>query len=148
MATIKFVHSEDRRFVSAQERAKTEPKIAEFLKLYPPGEYQGETFYHHQGSEEEPQLFEVKLPPGTKIDSHAHYSDEIIFVTEGEAHFGKQVYGVGSSVYVPKMTLYAFQAGPEGLTFLNFRTNRTTGVITKEEFMAMRNQNQNDRASA
>ena|SRR3981189_1122241 len=138
MATIKFVNSDERHFVSLQERAKTDPQLAASLENFPPGERNGATFTHHEGTSDEPQLFEAKFPANNKVEAHAHYSDEIIVVTEGEIHFGKQVYGVGSSVFIPKMTLYSFQAGPYGLTFLNFRPTKGTGVIFKDEFMAMR----------
>ena len=53
----------------------------------------------------EPQLFEAKYPANNKVEAHAHHVDEIVVITEGEIHFGKQVYGVGSSVFIPKMTL-------------------------------------------
>jgi hypothetical protein len=104
----------------------------------PVGERDGSSFVHHDGGSDEPQLFEVKLPAGRKVDAHAHSADEIIVVTEGDIHFGKQVYGVGSSVFIPKMTLYSFKAGVNGLTFLNFRPTRSSGAIFKDEFMAMR----------
>jgi quercetin dioxygenase-like cupin family protein len=138
MTAIKFVHGSERRFVSVHERAKAEPQLAEILKRYPPGEMEGETFIHHAGSSDEPQLLEVKLSADTQIAAHAHDADEIIVVVEGEVHFGKQRYGIGSSVLIPRMTLYSFRAGPAGLTFLNFRPRKSTGTISKGEFMAMR----------
>jgi quercetin dioxygenase-like cupin family protein len=138
MATIKFVSSNERHFVSIVERAKTDPQVAAALKHFPPGERNGTTFAHHEGSPDEPQLFEVRFPANNRVEAHAHDADEIIVVTEGEIHFGKQVYGVGSSVFIPKMTLYSFQAGPKGLTFLNFRPTRSKGAIFKDEFMAIR----------
>ena len=138
MATIKFVNGNNRHFVSLQEQAKTDPRVAAALENFPPGERNGATFSHHAGTSDTPQLFEVKFPANNKVEAHAHFSDEIIVVTEGEIHFGKQVYGVGSSVFIPKMTLYSFQAGPEGLTFLNFRPTTGKGVVFKDEFMAMR----------
>lgn len=93
---------------------------------------------HHPGSESELQLFTVRLPPGDGFDSHAHRTDEIIYVLEGELHFGAQVIPAGSSVYVPADTLYAFKAGPNGLTFLNFRAVRDDTFITKAQFVAER----------
>ena len=138
MATIKFVSGNERHFVSFQDRAKADPQAAAALKRLPPGERNGGRFTHHEGTSDEPQLFEVKFPANNKVEAHAHDTDEIIVVTEGEVHFGKQVYGVGSSVFIPKMTLYSFQAGPKGLTFLNFRPTKSTGAIFKDEFMEMR----------
>ncbi|MGD9999403.1 MAG: hypothetical protein AB7N61_27690 [Acidimicrobiia bacterium] len=138
MGTIKFVHEEQRAFVSVAERAKIDPVFREALERAPGDESRSETFTHHAGSADEPQLFEVRFPPGAAAAPHAHDTDEIIVVTAGEIRFGKQTYGVGSSVMIPKMTLYSFQAGPEGLTFLNFRPTRSMRAIFKDEFMAMR----------
>lgn len=138
MAKMKIVSCKERKFISSQERAKKDPRLAAALDRLPSGERDGYYFFHHEGSASEPQLFEVKLPPHRKVDPHAHDADEIIVVTEGEIHLGKQVYGAGSSVFVPKMTLYSFQAGPQGLTFLNFRPTKTSGAIFKDEFMAKR----------
>ena len=96
-------------------------------------------FSHHPGSENEPRLFEVQYPPNAVTESHAHDADEIIVVIEGELRVGKRTYGVGSSIYIPKLTLYSFQAGPEGLRFLNFRTAASKiARISKDELVAMR----------
>jgi quercetin dioxygenase-like cupin family protein len=138
MATIKFVRGDERKFVTLEERAQTDPRLAARLKELPSRSFEGLNFVHHEGSVETPELFEVRLPPGCKIEAHAHEADEIIVVTEGEVVFGKQIYGVGSSVFIPKMTLYSFHAGPAGLTFLNFRPVKNPGSLTKDEFMAQR----------
>ncbi len=145
MATIKFVRGEDRAFPLLSERIKSDPVLAEMAKDWPPEDMMTGVFTHHGGSEEEPQLLEIKFPPNHKNDSHAHDADEIFVVVEGSIKFGTQVYGVGSSVFIPKMTLYSFQAGPEGLTFLNFRPTKSHGAITKDEFMAMRSEKKESR---
>jgi hypothetical protein len=140
MATIQFVNGSDRKFLTVEERMETDPELAEIVKRYPPGELKGASFTHHEGAPDELLLFEMKFPANTKVETHAHDADEIIVVTEGEIQFGKQLFGIGSSVFIPKMTLYSFQAGPNGLTFLNFRPTRSAGAITKDDFMAMRSQ--------
>jgi mannose-6-phosphate isomerase-like protein (cupin superfamily) len=139
MGTIKFVRGDEQKFVSVEDRAMADPRVAELLKKrgrdsFPPVE----NFVHHEGSEDEPELIAVRLPADFKVEAHAHLEDEIIVVSEGEVIFGKQAFGVGSSVFIPKMTLYGFQAGPEGLTFLNFRPTRSPGLLTKEDLMAKR----------
>jgi hypothetical protein len=78
------------------------------------------------------------MPPNMKVDAHAHETDEIVVVAKGSVLFGKRAYGPGSSVMIPKMTLYSFQAGPAGLTFLNFRPTIDFGKISKDDFMARR----------
>jgi hypothetical protein len=139
MATIKFVRGDEQKFISVEERAKADPRVAELLKKrgrtsFPPVG----NFVHHEGSDDEPELIAVRLPADFKVEAHAHVEDEIVVVTEGSVIFGKQVYGIGSSVFIPKMTLYGFQAGPEGLTFLNFRPTRSPGLLTKDDFLAKR----------
>ena len=63
MAKIKFVNSKERNFVSSRERAKTDSYLAAALEHLPPSERNGASFIHHEGSSDQPQLFEVKLPP-------------------------------------------------------------------------------------
>jgi quercetin dioxygenase-like cupin family protein len=138
MAKIKFVSNEERRFVSFLDEAQTNPERWSHLA---PSELVGEKFVHHEGSADEPQLFEVKFPGNHTVEAHAHEADEIIVVTEGEVHFGKQVFGAGSSVFIPKLTLYSFKTGPNGMTFLNFRPTKTARKgIFKDELMKMRSE--------
>jgi quercetin dioxygenase-like cupin family protein len=95
---------------------------------------------HHPGSETDLQMFEVRVPPNYVVESHAHDEDEIVFVLEGEMVLGARVVKAGSSAMIPGKTLYGFSAGPNGLTFLNFRARRDVTFHTKEEFMARRKQ--------
>ncbi len=137
---IKFVAAEERTFPTLEERMKTDPLLYEMAKDYSQERLQAGTFFHHVGSDDELELFEVNLPANYKNQPHAHDADEIIVVVHGEIRFGNQAFGVGSSVFIPKMTLYSFQAGPQGLRFLNFRPTRSPGVIPKDKFMALRDQ--------
>jgi quercetin dioxygenase-like cupin family protein len=88
---------------------------------------------HHPGREGL-QLFELRLDPGTRGESHAHVEDEIIVVVDGELRFGARTLGAGSSVMVPGGTLYAFVAGPDGCTFLNVRPRADSSYIPRAEF--------------
>ena len=78
------------------------------------------------------------MEPGTGPDSHAHHEDEIVFVLEGEMHFGNRVLHPGECAMIPKFTLYSFRAGPEGLRFLNIRPRANGVYISKDELMQMR----------
>ncbi|HVF76538.1 MAG TPA: hypothetical protein VM938_15990 [Acidimicrobiales bacterium] len=120
--------SGERAFVPA-----TELLSDELLAKMSPGERQASLFVHHPGADGELQLFEVRLLPDAVVEAHAHAVDEVIVVVEGEIVFGRRRYGPGSSVLVPGMTLYSFRAGPDGLTFLNFRGTADTSLVTKEE---------------
>lgn len=52
---------------------------------------------------------------------HAHTEDEIIFVTAGQIRLGNRLLGPGTALAVAANTLYTFTAGPDGLSFINFR---------------------------
>jgi hypothetical protein len=131
MAAIKFVHPSTKEdFVSAADALGDEA-----FRLSP-AERGVSLYFRHPGGPEELQLVETTFPPGAANEPHAHVVDEIIFVLEGEIRFGRRVFGVGSSVYIPKLTLYSFRAGAQGVTFLNFRACRDTSGIKKDEFLA------------
>jgi uncharacterized cupin superfamily protein len=91
------------------------------------------------GSEDELQLFEIRVQPNVTAAAHAHAEDEIIYVVSGELTFGSQVLTAGHSVYIPGMTLYSFRSGPEGTHFLNFRGRQDLTYFRKSEFLEMRN---------
>jgi quercetin dioxygenase-like cupin family protein len=128
---IAFLDAAERRFIRAEESA---PKEA--VDQMSEAERAVELFMRHPGSAHEPQLLEVRFPPGTASRPHAHEEDEIIVVLEGEARFGARVLGPGSSVFIPAMTLYAFTAGTVGVRFLSFRPRRDDSVIGKAELLA------------
>lgn len=92
----------------------------------------------HPGGPDALQLFEITVEPSRGADAHAHAEDEIIYVLDGDMHFGNRVVRAGGSVYIPAHTLYSFRAGPDGLRFLNFRARANYAYITKEELMALR----------
>jgi hypothetical protein len=94
------------------------------------------------GSPTEPQLFEIKLGPNVNVEAHAHYENEIIYVTQGQLRFGAITCQVGSAVSIPGRTLYAFQTGPDGAQFLNFRPIGAFGRLSKERLRELQTQDQ------
>ena len=90
----------------------------------------------HPGGPEALQMFEVEMEPNGGPHPHAHAEDEIMFVLEGEMHFGRRVLTPGCSAYIPAYTLYSFRAGPQGLRFLNFRGRKDSAYFTTEELRA------------
>jgi len=53
--------------------------------------------------------------------------------------FGKKlVLQAGDSISIAGMTLYGFDAGPEGVRFLNFRKKKDLTVDTESEFLEFR----------
>ena len=138
MAAIKFVRGEERRFVSISERLVESPELRQAIEEMPDVDLDSASFVHHAGGPDAPRLAENRFAPGTKGSAHAHDEDEIIVVTEGQIRFGSRVLGVHSSVFIPKMTLYSFEAGPEGLTFLVFRPRHGSIVVSKAELARRR----------
>ena len=67
-------------------------------------------------------------PEAAKLGVHSHSEDEIIFVTAGEIRLGAKLFGPGTAVAIAADTLYSFTAGPDGLSFINFRAG-TPGDI-------------------
>ena len=74
-------------------------------------------------------LHENHFPPGMVLTSeqaargiHSHSEDEIIFVTAGAMRLGARLVGPGTAIAIAADTLYGFTAGPEGLSFVNFRS--------------------------
>lgn len=138
MGAIKFVRAEERTFVSIADRLAGSPELQRAVEQMPDIDFDCASFVHHEGGPGAPRLAENIFGPGAKVAAHAHDEDEIMVVTAGEIRFGSQVLGVGSSVFVPKLTLYAFEAGPEGLTFLVFRPAHQTMVVSKAELVRRR----------
>jgi quercetin dioxygenase-like cupin family protein len=87
---------------------------------------------HAEGDDDLLQLFEVKLPAHAKQRVHAHHHDEIIYVVSGEMRVGKRALKPGSSIFIAGETFYSFEAGPEGLHFLNFRPRKDLSYILPE----------------
>lgn len=55
---------------------------------------------------------------------HSHSEDEIIVVLSGRMRLGAKLVGPGTALAIAADTLYSFTAGPEGLSFVNFRARR------------------------
>lgn len=66
-------------------------------------------------------LHRTPQPPNRRGGLHTHDADEIMFIVEGEALFGRKLYGVGAAVAINANVPYMLNAGPNGLTALNFR---------------------------
>jgi quercetin dioxygenase-like cupin family protein len=136
--SIRFVVPEDTPFRDLVSILGDLSADEERLAKYTPAQLKSETRFCLPGRANELQLFEVRLPPHTEVGAHAQIGDEVMYVLEGEVHFGRRVLPVGSAVYIPGHTLYGFRAGPEGARFLNFRPNADNSYLTKEEARAQR----------
>jgi hypothetical protein len=134
MAKIEFRTLEDTPVYVVRDRVPEGP-LREHIGE---SELDNQVRMYFPGSADELQMFEAILEPNCGPDPHAHHEDEIVYVVEGEMHFGRRVLTPGCSVRIPKYTLYSFRAGPQGLRFLNFRARANGIFISKDELMAMR----------
>lgn len=55
---------------------------------------------------------------------HSHSEDEIIVVLAGSMRLGNKLVGPGTALAIAADTLYSFTPGPDGLSFINFRSHR------------------------
>ena len=138
MGTIQFVQPEQKDFAAVADQVERGLMSRDIYDRLPEGERSARTCVVHPGSLDQPQLLEIKMAPDSGVSPHAHEADEIIVVVEGEISFGSQVCGPGSSVFIPRETLYSFRAGPGGCRFLNFRPTGEYGYIPKDELLARR----------
>jgi hypothetical protein len=63
-----------------------------------------------------------------EVPVHSHTEDEIIFVRAGAMRLGNRLYGPGTALAIAADTKYGFKAGPEGLSFVNFRVGSPSHV--------------------
>ena len=97
-----------------------------------------QVFMHEEGDEQTLQLTEVRYPPHTSINPHAHEHDEIFFVVDGELHAGGRVLGRGGSLFVAADTIYSLKAGEAGAHVVVFRAVRDMSYIPQEQWAGRR----------
>jgi quercetin dioxygenase-like cupin family protein len=138
MAKIEFVHDADNGYTLLWDMLGGNGVAS----TIPESEQRGiESRSYFPGGPDDMQMFEVKCAPNLEIHPHAHVEDEIMYVIEGSVEFGRNSYPAGSAVRVPGQTLYSFRAGPDGLRFLNFRARADRVAWDKDEFLALKRQN-------
>jgi hypothetical protein len=104
----------------------------------PEAERSAHVYVHYAGGPDSPQLVELEMGPDLVVAPHAHAADEIIVVKEGSLTLGARACPAGTSIFIPKDTLYSFRTGPAGVTFLNFRPVADYAHYSKDEFLARR----------
>jgi hypothetical protein len=113
MAKITFFRDGDAPFVNAQDS--------------------GGSRVRHPGADDDPQLLEVRVNPNVEVETHAHKQPEVMYVVSGEMRFGAQLLRPGDSVSIAGLTVYTFTAGPNGVTFINFRPRQDNTFYTPEQ---------------
>ena len=127
MAKIKLSDADDAKWIRTIDMAT--PEMAATLDR---DEAETLVNFHAEGSDDLLQLFEVKLPANAKQRVHAHEHDEIIYVVAGAMRVGNRTLKPGSSMFVAGETFYSFEAGPDGLHYLNFRPRKDLSYILPE----------------
>ncbi len=133
MSKIEVSHLSDTEWIVANPMAgETQPK--------------GASRKRHDGGPADPQLLEVKVFAGLAVTVHAHETPEILYIVKGQMLFGKSVLNPGDTVAIPGLALYSFQAGPEGVEFLNFRPRQDLTHFMREDVYAMKEMQPAERA--
>lgn len=127
MAKIQVFHEEGSPFIPAQPEPGAEDQSSP-----------GSTRVRHPGGEAELQLFEVTARPGLNVPVHAHMEDEIVYMIEGELRIGGRTLKPGDSMFIKGMTLYGFDAGPDGARFLNFRGKQDFTNFSRDDFFELK----------
>ena len=70
-----------------------------------------------------PTLFYIKRNEEYVSGGHSHSQNELVHVLDGELHVGRRSIGVGETMAIEADFRYAFRAGPQGITFLNYRND-------------------------
>jgi quercetin dioxygenase-like cupin family protein len=64
----------------------------------------------------------VWFKSGYLLPRHSHDTDCLYFVMAGELQLGKQVLRKGDGMFIPANAGYTYQAGPQGVEVLEFRS--------------------------
>ncbi len=72
--------------------------------------------------ESKPWVFVHTNQAGREAPPHTHAQDEVLHILEGSLIFEGRSHGPGTVLYIERDTEYGFEAGPEGVRFLNVRS--------------------------
>ncbi|WP_426574005.1 cupin domain-containing protein [Aquihabitans sp. McL0605] len=67
-------------------------------------------------------LVHAHFKAGFRLPRHTHSADCLYFVVSGQAIMGNRTIEAGDGFYVPAGAPYAYQAGPDGVQVLEFRS--------------------------
>lgn len=124
MSKVRMNKEEDCALDSVEQLLRTGGASEEHIRSLPEEALNAKLRIFEQGTASSPQLFESHVPANLVAPVHSHEEDEIIYILEGEMRLGATTLSRGSSLFVAANTRYGFQAGPQGVKFLNFRPRR------------------------
>ncbi len=76
------------------------------------------------GMKGNPEIFLVELAPHFIAARHSHDQDESYYIVEGEMEFNGVSCPVGTSIHVPKGTVYKLETGSAAAVYLNTRPRK------------------------
>jgi hypothetical protein len=133
MPKVSFKHLDQ-----LQRRFGRDVVPAEKQSEYSEGELEGAMARYFPTDTESLELTEYTFPGGTEIHPHSHTVSEIIYILKGQIRFAGRVCPPGTALYIDKDVRYGFQAGPQGVTFLNFRGLTGSRLLTRDESSSVR----------
>ncbi len=75
--------------------------------------------------------------PGHHEAPHSHPEDEILYILEGQIHFGRDVLGKGDAIFVPRNKTYSLHTGDSGCTFVRIGLSSHQTSLSEEDLAAM-----------
>lgn len=124
MAKIRIREAKDCPLITSRQFLEEKGMSADEIAQYDDDVLETKMRILHEGSATDPQLFETQVPANAVAAVHCHEEDEIMYILAGEMVLGNRSLGPGSSMFIAANTKYGFRAGPDGLSFLNFRPHK------------------------
>jgi quercetin dioxygenase-like cupin family protein len=81
-------------------------------------------------------LVEINFAPGYLLPKHSHSSDCLYYIVTGSIVMGRRTLGAGDGFFLPAEQVYAYRAGPAGVTLLEFRNRTAFDMKVHEKDMA------------
>jgi quercetin dioxygenase-like cupin family protein len=73
-------------------------------------------------------LVKAWFAPHYVLPRHSHDADCLYYIVEGSVVMGSQTLEAGDGFFVPAGAPYAYEAGPDGVAVLEFRTRTSFGM--------------------
>jgi quercetin dioxygenase-like cupin family protein len=78
-------------------------------------------------------LVRVRFKTGYRLPRHSHDADCLYYIVSGSVIMGSHVLGAGDGFFVPADAPYAYEAGPDGVELLEFRTATTFDIDVRDQ---------------
>jgi quercetin dioxygenase-like cupin family protein len=66
-------------------------------------------------------LVQVTAAPGTVVPRHKHNVDQVVWCVAGSMTQGNKLLQAGTGYFTPADHVYGYEAGPDGVTYIEFR---------------------------